>query len=87
MQVTIELPEDVADSLRDPRSDISRALLEAVAIEGYRSGRLSAGQVARMLGYGSRMKVDALLKEAGVYLDYSLEDLESDRETHRRLGL
>jgi hypothetical protein len=31
--------------------------------------------------------MDGILKRAEVYLDYTLEDLERDRETHRRLGI
>jgi hypothetical protein len=31
--------------------------------------------------------VDGFLKEHGVELDYTLEDLQRDREAHRRLGL
>jgi hypothetical protein len=38
-----------------------------------------------MLGV-SRDTMDSILKRAEVYLDYTLEDLERDRETHRRLG-
>jgi len=33
-----------------------------------------------------RYEVDGLLKRAGVYLDYTLEDLDADRETYRPLG-
>ena len=38
-----------------------------------------------MLGFSSRMQVHAFLKEHGVHLHYSLEDLEQDRETSREL--
>jgi hypothetical protein len=33
------------------------------------------------------MEVDGFLKQHGVELEYTLEDLERDREAHRRLGL
>jgi len=33
------------------------------------------------------MEVDGFLKEHVVELEYTLEDLERDREVHRRLGL
>lgn len=85
MRVTIELSEDVVQALQKNCSDISRAVLEALAIEGYRAGKLSEAQVARMLGYGSRMRVHALLKEAGVYLHYTEADLARDIETNRQL--
>ena len=60
--------------------------LESIAIEGCRSGALTVGQAAELLGT-SHNEVDGLLKNAGVYLDYTLEDLDADRETYRRLGM
>lgn len=33
------------------------------------------------------MEVDTFLKSHGVELEYTLEDIERDRETHRLLGL
>jgi predicted HTH domain antitoxin len=85
MQITLEVPDDVAESLAQNRRDVSRVLLESIAIEGCRSGALSVGQAVELLGT-SRYEVDGLLKRAGVYLDYRLEDLDADRETYRRLG-
>jgi predicted HTH domain antitoxin len=86
MRITLDLPDDVAESLARNHQDVSRAVLENIAIEGCRSGTLSVGQAAELLGT-SHNEVDGLLKRAGVYLDYTLEDLEADRETYRRLGL
>jgi len=88
MQVTIDLPEDVAVRLSSRNgAELPRAVLEMVALEGYRSGELTEAEVMRMLGLRHRTHVDAFLKEHGAYLDYTLEDLEHDREAHRRLGL
>ena len=56
-----------------------RAALEAIALEGYRERKLSAGQLRRLLGYRTRVQVHAFLKAHGVYLDYGIEDLEHDR--------
>lgn len=55
---------------------------ECIAIEGYRSGALTTKQVRRMLGLGTRMQVDALLKQAGVYLEYTDEEFAQDIETN-----
>ena len=88
MQVTIELPDDVAHHLAGRNgAGLTRTVLEMVAVEGYRSGELTEAEVMRMLGLTHRTHVDAFLKERGAYLDYTLDDLEQDRETHRRLGL
>ncbi len=86
MQVTVELPDEIARSLAEKQPDLSRVVLEATAIEAVRDGAISAGKAAEMLGI-SRDTMDGILKRAEVYLDYTLEDLERDRETHRALGL
>lgn len=87
MQITLELPEDIAAHLATKGENLPRAALEAFALEEYRSHKLSTAQIRRLLGYQTRMEVDGFLKEHGVELEYTLEDLERDREVHRELGL
>jgi len=86
-QVTITLPEELVAALETSGRDLSRTALEALALEAYRTRRLSTAQLRRLLGFTTRIAVDAFLKEHGVELEYSSEDLERDRETHRQLGL
>jgi hypothetical protein len=50
MDVQLQIPDDVARVIQDQQPDLSRAALEALALEGYRNERLSEGQVRRMLG-------------------------------------
>lgn len=85
MNLQLQIPDDVAHLLTSEYADLPRAALEALALEGYRSSRFSEGQVRHMLGFSSRMQVHAFLKEHGVHLHYSMEDLEQDRETSREL--
>lgn len=85
MKIAVELPEDIAKRLEGKWGDLSRAAREAIAIEGYRSGALSQNQVQRLLGLESRWEVDALLKRAGVYLEYTEEDLNQEIEASREL--
>jgi len=87
MQITLELPEDIASHLTAKGENLSRAALEAFALEEFRSKKLSTAQLRRLLGCQTRMEVDGFLKEHGVELEYTLEDLERDREAHRQLGL
>jgi predicted HTH domain antitoxin len=54
--------------------------MEDAAIEGYRAGRLSHRQVGEMLEL-DYWQTEALLKERGVPLNYSVADLEADRVT------
>jgi len=87
MQVTIDLPEDVAKKLLTKWNDVERGVLETIALEGYRSGSLTTEQVRRMLGYGTRMQVDGFLKRNDVYLEYTDDDFAHDAETSRQLKL
>ena len=47
MQVQLELPDEIAQALNI--GDLSRAAIEALALEGYRSRRLGRGQVQRLV--------------------------------------
>jgi len=85
MQITLELPDDVAQNLEVQVKNWPRALLESFALEGYRSGTLTEEQVRRILGYGTRMQVHSFLKEHGVYLNYGPADLEEDMQALRQL--
>jgi predicted HTH domain antitoxin len=80
VQITVELPDDIAQ-----RAEPGPEALEALAIEGYRSEKLTHDQAARLLGM-SRFEFDKFLKDRRIY-DHadSVEDLERDIETMRRL--
>ena len=80
MTITVEIPEELANQLIPAGQDPARAALEAIALEGYRSDRLSEAEVRRLLGFETRMEVHAFLKEHGVFLHYTYEDFLHDRE-------
>jgi predicted HTH domain antitoxin len=86
-QLTLNLPDELSAALGGAEQDLSRAAFEAIALEAYREHKLSTAQLRRLLGCQTRMEVDAFLKQRGVELEYTLEDLERDREAHRKLGL
>jgi predicted HTH domain antitoxin len=86
-QFMLELPEELSLFLASSGQDLSRAAIEAIALEAYREHKLSTAQLRRSLGYQTRMEVDGFLKKHGVELEYTLEDLERDREAHQRFGL
>jgi uncharacterized protein UPF0175 len=87
MEIAIHLPDDIAQRVQAQWEDVPRHALESLALAWYQSGELSEEQVRRLLGYDTRLEVHGFLKEHGVPLRYALEDLEKDREAHRRLGL
>lgn len=84
MQITLELPEDIAHGLESRWADLPRVALESLALEAYRSHALTAAQLRRLLGFETRMQVDAFLKEHEIY-DYSVTDFEQDRKALRQL--
>ncbi len=81
MDVQLQIPDDVARIIQSEQPDLSRAALEALALEGYRSERLSESQVRRLLGFRTRMQVHGFLKAHNVYLNYSIQELERDLES------
>jgi hypothetical protein len=83
MQITLNVPQDVADGLATKWTDLPRAALESLALEGYRAGALTHAQVRRLLGFGTRGEVDGFLKQHGVYLEYTLDDLAQDTSNSR----
>lgn len=83
MEITFNLPQDIADDLAAKWADLPRAALESLALEGYRTGALTHAQLRRVLGFSSRVEVDGFLKQHGVYLDYTLDDLDRDTANSR----
>jgi predicted HTH domain antitoxin len=80
MQIKVELPDDIAR-----RPDPGREALEALAIEGYRSGALTHYQASQLLGL-SRLEFDGFLKDRNIYDHaYDAQDLEQDLDTLRQL--
>jgi hypothetical protein len=81
MQVSLEIPEDLARQLAADPGGVTHAALEAVALEGVRPGKFTVSQARRLLGIGSRYEMDGFLKAHGVFLDLTLDDVRKDSET------
>lgn len=86
MQITIELPEDIAVGLQSKWKDLPRVAFESLALEAYRSRALTAARLRRLLVFETSTQVDAFLKQHGIF-DYSVADFEQDRETLRELRM
>lgn len=88
MTVAIEIPDDIGRVLGGQAGDVSRAVLEAVAVEAYRSGTITPAQAQQMLGLRSRWETESFLRRAEAYHDYTMDDLERDiaaiRDTSRQ---
>jgi hypothetical protein len=81
MQVTLNLPEDLARCLGQDALTLSRVAVEALALEGVRSGKLSSAQARRLLGFRTRDQIDAFLKGHGVELPLTIEQVRQDSKT------
>ncbi len=83
VQIKVTIPGDI---LNAETGEAPRQILEQFALEGYKSGQLTAAQVRRVLGFSTRMEVDGFLKEHGVHLEYTEEDLARDAATSREIS-
>ena len=71
-------PRRYRTDTRRPGGGVSRVVLEAVAIEAYRSGAITPAQVQHMLGLHSRWETESFLRRAEAFHDYTTDDLERD---------
>ncbi len=84
MQVTVEMPDQIARQWGETPNAVGRHILEDAAIEGYRVGRLSHRQVGETLGF-DYWQTERFLADRGVPLNYSSADLEADSATLDRI--
>jgi predicted HTH domain antitoxin len=84
MQVTLELPDQVARQWGETPNAVGRHILEELATEGYRAGCLSHRQVGQILGL-DYWQTESFLKERGVPMNYTSADLEADNAALARI--
>ena len=87
MELTVQIPDELASRMSASGVDLSRRALEALALEEFKSGRITKPELRRLLGFGTRYQLDGFLKAHEVYEDYTLQDLEQELEGLRRLGI
>ena len=78
MNIAINIPDDIGHILAAQVGGVSRAVLEAVAIEAYRSGTITPAQVQQVLELRSRWETESFLRRAEAFHDYTMDDLEQD---------
>lgn len=86
MNVTVIIPDDFAARF-GTGIDVGRRPLEALALEEFRGERLSKAELREVLSFGTRGDLDGFLKERGLFEDYTLDDLDRERQTLDRLGI
>ena len=83
MQITIDLPEELAQHFNPDR--LACEILEALVVQAYQAEKITSAEVGRILGLHSRWAVDEFLKQHNADLHYDEADLEGDRATLRQL--
>jgi predicted HTH domain antitoxin len=77
MEVKIRVPDELAQRL-SAEGDVSRQILEAFALEGYRSNSLTLLEVSELLGMG-RIETEDFLGRHSVPLA-QIDEAELERE-------
>jgi predicted HTH domain antitoxin len=77
MQVTVEIPDDLAAALNLSERDPAGAALEAMALEAFRERKLTGDRLRTLPGIPSRFDFREFLKERQIET-YTVEDLEHD---------
>ncbi len=83
MNLSIQVPDPIAMQLHLDGEQGQRRALMMFALEGYRGGDLSRGQVGELLGL-SFHEAEAFLKENGCGLGLSFEEYELSTERARK---
>jgi hypothetical protein len=80
MQVVFDVPDEVASQFSLQQGGVSRAAIEALAVEGVRTGKLTEYQARIMLGITTRYEMDGFLRDHGVTRPETYDDVVSDSE-------
>jgi len=78
-EITVRIPDDLARRL-GTTGELERRALEALALEEFKLGHLTRPELRRLLGFGTRAKLDEFLTAHEVFGTYTAEDLERDRQ-------
>jgi hypothetical protein len=83
MNVTVHIPDDLADRLG---GNLPRRALEALAAEEYKHDRITKPELQRLLGIETSFQLDEFLKAHDVWIEYTSEDAARERRGLDRLG-
>ncbi len=86
MEVTVHIPDDIACHMTEAGGDLARRALESFALEEFKRARITKPELRRLLGFGTRWKLDGFLKAHDIYEHYTLEDFLQERAALKSLG-
>ena len=87
MNVTMEIPDDIAPRLMAGGRDLSREALEMIAADAYKYDRITKPELQRLLGIETSYQLDGFLKAHDIWIEYTMEDAEREQRSLDRLGL
>jgi predicted HTH domain antitoxin len=83
MDVVFSVPDRLAERLQERWGDLSERALQAIVADGYREEVLTLGEVREVLGHSTRLETEQLLKDRGILLEMTEEELEKDARAAR----
>ena len=86
MNLTVEIPDELAGRLSAAGGDLSRRALEAFVADEYKHDRLTKSELQSLLGIETSYQLDGFLKAHDGWIDYTMEDAERERKSLERLG-
>ena len=84
MQITVEIPDDIAQRLDPIEGTLSHRLLELIVADAYRCGKVTTAEVGQVLHLPTRLATHAFLKRMGTYLNYDEVELDQDLQTLKK---
>jgi predicted HTH domain antitoxin len=84
MRITLDIPDQFADLILPNGRDRSRQALEDIAVEAYRTRRITEYELCILLGL-DRYELDGFLKKREVWLEYTIEDFQHEGEITKTL--
>ena len=87
MNVTVRIPDDLAERLSATGGSLERRALEALALAEYQVGRLTRAELRRLLGFETRYELDGFLKAHGVNEGMTVAEFEQEQQAVDRLGI
>jgi Uncharacterised protein family (UPF0175) len=86
MNLIVQIPDDIAGRLSASGGDLSRRALEAFLADEYKHDRLTKPELQRLLGIETSYELDGFLKAHDIWIEYTREDAERERQSLQRLG-
>lgn len=80
MIVSVDVPDVIATQLQLNGEQGNRRALEMFALEGYRAGELSRGQVSEMLGLEFN-ETERFLKQHNAFIPLTLQEFQRSSES------